>query len=124
MDLSEASKLAPETPVWIWILRQGNGQWCPGTVQWVALRDGVAGVSVRFECHALQRSNSRSGSFTGISTTQMRYLEPREPQLRGSDRPQFALPPLPIAPAPSISTQSLVAPSSNPASRGAAEGRP
>jgi len=33
MQASDASGLTPEPPVWIWILRQGHGQWCPGTVQ-------------------------------------------------------------------------------------------
>ena len=55
MEPCDASTLTPETPVWIWILRQGNGQWCPGTVRWVAARDGATNVSVRFECHSLQR---------------------------------------------------------------------
>jgi hypothetical protein len=92
MEPCEASKLAPETPVWIWILRRGEGQWCPGTVQWVAARDGVASVSVRFECHPLQRSKSRSASFTGISTTQMKHLERRGIRSKGTDRPQYVPP--------------------------------
>src|SRR5260221_13026655 len=102
MDLSDATKLAPETPVWIWILRQGNGQWCPGTVQWVAVRDGITSVTVRFECQPLPRRNSRSAIFTGISTTQMRCLEPREPRGKGSHQPELVLEPLPIVRGPLI----------------------
>src|SRR6266851_4788305 len=49
MEASDAGELTPETPVWIWILRQGHGQWCPGTVQWLAARDETANVTVRFE---------------------------------------------------------------------------
>src|SRR5712692_5307162 len=75
MEPCDAMTLTPETLVWIWILRHGNGQWCPGTVQWVGARDGATSVTVRFECHSLQRGNSRTASFMGISTTQTRYLE-------------------------------------------------
>jgi hypothetical protein len=103
MEPCDAMTLTPETLVWIWILRHGNGQWCPGTVQWVGARDGA--TSVRFECHSLQRGNSRTASFMGISTTQTRYLERRDLRRRGSDRPQYVPPSLPLGALPSIRGQ-------------------
>ena len=75
MDPCETSKLALGTAVWIWIVRQGEGQWCPGTVQSLAAPKGVATVTVRFECHSLRRNSSRPATFIGISTTQMKHLE-------------------------------------------------
>jgi hypothetical protein len=107
MDPCEASKLASETAVWIWIVRQGEGQWCPGTVQSLAAPNGVATVTVRFECHSLQRSNSRTASFMGISTTQTRFLEPRNLKRIGSDRPQYVPPPLPTRPESPVPEQDL-----------------
>ncbi len=105
MEPCDASTLTPETPVWIWILRQGNGQWCPGTVRWVAAREGATNVTVRFECHSLQRSNSRTASFMGITTTQTRYLERRDLKRRGSDRPQYVPASLPLGAEPAIRGQ-------------------
>ncbi len=67
---------------------------CPG--------DGATNVTVRFECHSLQRSNSRTVGFMGISTTQTRYLERRDVERRGSDRPQYVPASLPLRAEPSI----------------------
>jgi hypothetical protein len=89
MEPCEASKLAPGTAVWIWIVRQGEGQWCPGTVQSLAALNGVATVTVRFECHSLRRNGSHATTFIGISTTQMKHLERRGIRSKGTDRPQY-----------------------------------
>jgi hypothetical protein len=94
MDPGEASKLASGTAVWIWIVRQGEGQWCPGTVQSLAALNGVATVTVRFECHSLRRNSSRPTIFIGISTAQMKHLERRGIRFKGTDRPQYV--PLPV----------------------------
>jgi hypothetical protein len=95
MRPSDAATLTPESPVWIWIIRQGKGEWCPGKVQRVATRQGATSVTVKFECHSLLRSRllrsrSRATSFMGISTTQARYLERRELRRLGNDQPQCA----------------------------------
>jgi len=89
MEPGEASALTPGTAVWIWIVRQGEGRWWPGTVQRLAARDGAANVTVRFECSPLPRGNSRATSFVGISTTQLRYLERRTVSRKGTDRPRL-----------------------------------
>jgi hypothetical protein len=54
-----------------------------------------------FECHSLQRSSSRPASFMGMSITQTRCLERREPYRRGSDRPWYVPARLPIETVPS-----------------------
>src|SRR5260370_28089153 len=92
MDRGEASKLASGTAVWIWIVRQGEGQWCPGTVQSLAAPNGVASVNVRFECHFLRRNSPRPATFIGISTTQMKHLERRGIRYKGTDRPHYVPP--------------------------------
>jgi hypothetical protein len=92
MDPCEASILAPGTAVWIWIVRQGEGQWYPGTVQSLATPNGVDTVAVRFEYHSLGRNSSRPATFIGISTTQMKHLERRGIRSKGTDRPQYVPP--------------------------------
>jgi hypothetical protein len=108
MDPDEASKLASGTAVWVWIVRQGEGQWCPGTVQSLTASNGGATVTVRFECHSLRRSSSsRPTIFIGISTTQMKYLERRVIRLKGTDRPQYVPPLLVSGREPDASAQNL-----------------
>lgn len=103
MDLGETSKLASGTAVWIWIVRQGEGQWCPGTVQSLAALNGVATVTVRFECHSLRRNSSRPTIFVGISTTQMKHLERRAIRFKGTNRPQYVPASLVARPEPEVS---------------------
>ena len=107
MDPGEASKLTSGTAVWIWIVRQGEGQWCPGTVQSLAAPNGVATVTVRFECHSLRRNSSRPTIFIGISTTQMKHLERRAIRSKGTDRPQYVPPSLLVSPELSASGHNL-----------------
>jgi|SRR5215472_14668599 len=104
MKPSDAAMLTPESPVWIWIIRQGKGQWCPGKVQRVAAQQEATSITVKFECHSLRRSRSRATSVMGISTTQARYLERRELRRLGNDQPRCA-PALVIGPEVSIFEQ-------------------
>jgi hypothetical protein len=105
MEPSDASTLAAETPVWIWVLRQGKGQWCPGTVQWVAARDGAINISVKFECQTLRRKGSRIAAFMGISTAQPGFLEWRDIMRGGNDRPRHVPAPSRITPESSLPEQ-------------------
>jgi hypothetical protein len=107
MDPCEASKLVSGTAVWIWIVRQGEGQWCPGTVQSLAAPNGVATVTVRFECHFLRRNSSRPATFIGISTTQMKHLERRAIRSKGTDRPQYVPPSVVVRPELNVSGHNL-----------------
>jgi hypothetical protein len=105
MDACEASKIASGAAVWIWIVRQGEGQWCPGTVQSLAAPNGVPTVTVRFECHSLRRNSS--ATFIGISTTQMKHLERRAIRSKGTDRPQYVPPSLIVRPELNVSRHNL-----------------
>jgi hypothetical protein len=72
----------------------------------VAAQDKTANVTVRFQCDSLPRKRSRAASFMGISTTQARYLERREPKRIGDDRPRYVpTSSLPIGPEVSIPQQ-------------------
>jgi hypothetical protein len=100
MQLREVSDLRAKSPVWIWFVRLGKGQWWPGAVECVALPDGVPSVTVRFEYISASRKNSHPVSSVGISTTRMRYLERRDVKIKGIDRPRYV--PVPIIEKPEI----------------------
>jgi hypothetical protein len=46
-------------------------------------------IDTRFECRSAGKNGTDGPAFVGISTTRMRYLEPRDPYLKGDDRPAF-----------------------------------
>jgi hypothetical protein len=89
MQVSEINGLGCGSPVWTWMVRSGEGQWWPGIVQSIGVVAGAPSISVRFECHSLRRARSRSTTFVGISTTQIRYLERREMNGKELDRPKY-----------------------------------
>jgi hypothetical protein len=94
MQLREVSDLRAGSPVRIWFVRLGKGQWWPGAVECVALPGGVPSVTVRFDYISVSRKNSHPVSSVGISTTRMRYLERRDINVEGIDRPRYV--PVPI----------------------------
>ena|ERR1700688_531578 len=94
MKPSEVVELLVGTPVWVWIVRFGKGKWWPGVAQSVTVTDGLPHVAVRFECRAPERGKSRPPVFVGISTTRMRFLERRDLNLKGDDRPTYVPVPL------------------------------
>ena len=102
MDESEINGLGCESPVWIWMVRSGEGQWCPGIVQSIGIVDGAPSISVRFECHSLRRTKSRSTTFVGITTTRARYLERRQMNGKERDRPKYFPSPSGIAREPNL----------------------
>ncbi len=87
MQPSEVEQLAPGTRVWVWIVRIGKGKWWPGVVQSLMVNDGIPHVTVRFESRASVRGKSRSAVFVGISTSRTRFLELRDENAKGGDRP-------------------------------------
>ena len=89
MEVSEINGLGCGSPVWIWMVRSGEGQWWPGIVQSIGVVDGAPSISVRFECQSLRRTKSRSNTFVGITTTQLRYLKRREMNGKENDRPKY-----------------------------------
>ena len=94
MQPSEVGELLLGMPVWVWIVRFGKGKWWPGVVQSVRITDGLPQVAVRFECRASERGKSGPAVFVGISTTRMRFLERRDLNMKGDDRPLYVPVPL------------------------------
>ena len=89
MQPHQICQLGPGTAVWVWIVRMGKGRWWPGSVVSVAAREPFPIVNARFECRSTGKNGSDGPAFVGISTTRMRYLELRDPYLKGDDRPNF-----------------------------------
>ena len=89
MDVHRISELGPGTSVWVWIVRVGKGRWWPGTVLSIAAREPFPIIDTRFECRSTGKNGVDGPAFVGISTTRMRYLELRNPHLKGDDRPNF-----------------------------------
>lgn len=89
MELHRICELGPSTPVWVWIVRVGKGRWWPGSVLSIAVREPFPIIDTRFECRLAGKNGIDGPVFVGISTTRMRYLEPRDSDLKGDDRPNF-----------------------------------
>ncbi len=88
MHPGEIHTLKIGATVWIWVVRLGRGRWWPGTVEGIRTVDYKPRVVVRFECRqATDRENSPP-VMAGITTTAMRYLERRNPNLNGIDQPR------------------------------------
>jgi hypothetical protein len=110
MEPPEIVDLAPGRPVWIWLVRLGKGKWWPGTVQSLRVIDGIPQVTVRFEGRMAEGRSSRTAAFVGISTTRMRFLELRNAEAKGADRPHdtpVALLRMPETPIDQLSVQKL-----------------
>jgi len=87
MHSGESHDLSLGTTVWVWFVRLGRGRWWPGTVE--GLRTTMQGqirVAVKFECRRA-RGVDNAPALLGMTTTAMRYVEPRKIENRGVDRP-------------------------------------
>ena len=89
MEVHQISQLGPGTPVWVWIVRAGKGRWWLGSVLSINALESFPRIETRFECRSARKNGADGPAFVGISTTRMRYLELRDPNLRGDDRPNF-----------------------------------
>lgn len=89
MELNQAGELSPGTSVWVWVVRLGKGKWWPGTVTRVSASRPFPIIHARFECRLTGKNGADGAAFIGISTTRMRYLELRNPDLKGADQPDF-----------------------------------
>ena len=89
MEVHQISQLGPGTPVWVWIVRAGKGRWWLGSVLSINALEPFPRIETRFECRSARKNGADGPAFVGISTTRMRYLELRDPNLRGDDRPNF-----------------------------------
>jgi len=89
MEAHQVCQLGPGTLVWVWIVRVGRGRWWPGSVLSIAALEPFPIVDSRFECRSAGKNGIDGPAFIGISSTRMRYLELRDPDLSGDDRPTF-----------------------------------
>jgi hypothetical protein len=89
MEVHQVCELSPGTPVWVWIVRVGKGRWWPGSVLSITALESFPIIDTRFECRSAGKNGIDGPAFVGISTTRMRFLEPRDPYLKGDDRPNF-----------------------------------
>jgi hypothetical protein len=89
MEVHQICQLAPSTPIWVWIVRVGKGRWWPGSVLSITALEPFPRIDTRFECRSAGRNGADGPAFVGISTTRLRYLELRDPNLKGSDQPNF-----------------------------------
>ena len=88
MHPSESHLLRPGTPIWVWIVRLARGRWWPGTVETLHIIDDQRRVAVRFECRRAS-DQEKAPVMVGITTTAMRYLELRNVEARGLDKPHY-----------------------------------
>src|SRR5258708_16034700 len=89
MEVHQVCELGPGPPVWVWIVRVGKGRWWPGSVLSITAVEPFPMIDTRFECRSAGKNGIDGPAFVGISTTRMRYLELRDPYLKGADRPNF-----------------------------------
>ncbi|HLH76036.1 MAG TPA: hypothetical protein VKV28_04430 [Candidatus Binataceae bacterium] len=71
------------------------------------MRQGIPLITVRFQAAAPEGRRAHAGIFAGISTTRMRFLEPREVEGKGGDRPRH--PPVAILRVPELPLGTLAA---------------
>jgi len=89
MRLTEIYKLKPGSPVWIWVVHLARGRWWPGSVETIQVVSGRPRIVVRFECRLTRGLQCYPAVRAGVTSTAMRYLERRDPNIKGIDEPHF-----------------------------------
>ena len=89
MRITEAYRLKPGSPVWIWIVHLARGRWWPGIVETMQAINGRPRIVVRFECRVSRGRQYYPAVRAGVTTTAMRYLEDRDTNIKGIDEPHF-----------------------------------
>ena len=89
MHITEAYRLKPGSPVWIWIVHLARGRWWPGIVETMQAINGRPRIVVRFECRLSRGRQYYPAVRAGVTTTAMRYLEDRDPNIKAIDEPHF-----------------------------------
>jgi hypothetical protein len=89
MHLTEAYKMKPGSPVWIWVVQLAKGHWWPGIVETIQAINDKTRIVVRFECRVTRGCQYHPAVSVGIATIAMRYLEDRDPNIKGIDEPHF-----------------------------------
>jgi hypothetical protein len=89
MRITEAYKLNPGSPVWIWIVHLAQGRWWPGIVDTIQVINDKPRIVVRFERRITTGRHYHPVVSAGIATTAMRYLKRRDPSIKAIDEPHF-----------------------------------
>jgi len=89
MEVHRMCELSPGSPVLVWIVRVGKGRWWPGSVLSISALEPFPRIDTRFECRSAGKNGTDGPAFVGITTTRLRYLELRDPNLKGDDQPNF-----------------------------------
>lgn len=89
MHPQESHRLKPGTPVWIWIVRLAKGRWWPGVVESLRTFDNQLRIAVKFECLP-RNGRDKAPVIVGVTTTAIRYLEPRDIDNNGIDQPRHS----------------------------------
>src|SRR5258708_5299095 len=89
MCITEAYRLKAGWSVWIWIVHLARGRWWPGIVETMRAINGRPRIVVRFECRVSRGRQYYPAVSAGVTTTAMRYLEDRDPNIKGIDEPHF-----------------------------------
>lgn len=89
MNLTKVYRLKPGSPVWIWFIHLARGRWWPGIVETIQAISGRPRIVVRFECRLIRGRRYYPAVWAGVTTSAMRYLERRDPNINGIDTPHF-----------------------------------
>jgi hypothetical protein len=89
MNVTKIYRLKTGSPVWIWVVHLGRGRWWPGLVETIQAVNGRPRIVVRFECRLTRGRQYHPAVRAGVATTAMRYLERRDPNIKGIDEPHF-----------------------------------
>lgn len=66
-----------------------RGRWWPGVVETMRAINGRPRIVVRFECRVSRGRQYYPPVRPGVTTTALRYLEDRDPNIKGIDEPHF-----------------------------------
>ena len=89
MNFTEVFRLKPGLPVWVWVVHLAKGRWWPGEIETIQAISGRPRIVVRFECRLTRGRQHYPTVRVGVTTTAMRYLERRDPNIKGIDEPHF-----------------------------------
>lgn len=89
MEPEQVSRVKPGSPVWVWVVRLGNGRWWPGRVESIGFHGYLPLLKVEFECQNSYDGKSEAPREIDTTTARMRYVELRDPHVKAIDQPHF-----------------------------------
>jgi hypothetical protein len=85
----DEGSLKPSTAVWVWLTRLGKSRWWPGAVMSVDVREALPSIRVEIAFGLITPKRSYRPVGAGITSTRMRFIELRDIDLNGEDKPGF-----------------------------------